>query len=1111
MIKADIKKTIYNWTNSGEYKTILANMLSNIVRKSESSNSEASTASVFETELYYNIRKYLGIELNIAKEAKVDGVYHAFGDLVKRSSGRGRLDAVVNQLVIEYKHNSKLKNDRQINSAYQQVEDYLKSLRENYSIIYDAILTDGLRIAYFSFVGDEVSSTTLRRLQIDDIDRIIQAILNNNTKKFEPKNIVSDFSISFESSSRTKNVAKIFYSWLTNNPCDKTKMLYTEWMSLMHLSIDDNGKSQDIEKRRNDLTSIFGANIASTDSEYKALFALQTTYSIIVKLIACKVIDRINYGEDTRIYHDLSSLTSERMRKFFFSMENGYTYTGMGIHNFLEGDFFSWYTDENQWRDEFWEEIKPIITTIDDYSVFTLSVRYKPVDIFKDLYMSIIPQSVRHSMGEYFTPEWLADGVIDEALKRIKVSNWRAIDPCCGSGIFIITLIRKIVGDKSIQDLTTKERQDLIKDITDRVYGIDINPLSVLSARVSYYMAIRQIDVVKNVEIPIYLGDSAILPQQIMVEDVPCYYYSIDNHNCESLEVVLPERLVNEPSFGTKMYELQTMVEAESVESLISMLKDNLTEKENNSKCLDEYIRKLSKNLVTLHKNHWDGIWIRIATNFMLIARMKPCELIVGNPPWVKWEHLPAAYSRKIKDFCDVRHIFAQDNRGMFGGTQLNICALISNVVASNWLSNDGVLAFLMPDSLMSQNSYEEYRNFYTDFDNNKRLYIQQLDRWKAPLRPFRVGNKAVCQDFNTYYIASVFVDYDNEGIPVRTISRERNYNDDLLNTSDTFKDAKNHLIIEEECAKQLSPGSTAFTYITRKGNFDYSKILGTSQYVARTGVESTPFEIFKMIGVGKSKSKGHYHFKNDSRKTARYKVDDIPQEGWDFTTNLIYPMVEGKYITPFVNHWDNKFHIVPYTKDNTEEAISLEEMLKKDKELALYFTKHKALIEKQSDKSKAMHRGSAFYALSKIGKYTFAPHIVAVRDNTDYCSCVVEPRLTPWGEIKQSICVKHTMIISTDLKGRFISYDEAHYINGILNSDIVHSYVHSTYKTNGFPLIAKMKLHIPLFDENNQIHCTIRDISIKATKEYKTINLSEIQRKLGKMYVKLCEEDKRK
>ena len=82
-------------------------------------------------------------------------------------------------------------------------------------------------------------------------------------------------------------------------------------------------------------------------------------------------------------------------------------------------------------------------------------------------------------------------------------------------------------------------------------------------------------------------------------------------------------------------------------------------------------------------------------TNFMSIARLTSFDMIVGNPPWVKWEHLPAAYTRKIKEFCDIRHIFCNDG-GLFGGAQLNICALIANVSAANWLNQNGVLALLI-------------------------------------------------------------------------------------------------------------------------------------------------------------------------------------------------------------------------------------------------------------------------------------------------------------------------------------------------------------------------------------------------------------------------------
>lgn len=1094
---------ISSWLKSGEYHNQIDSVLTKIIRDCESATSESHTSTIFETEIYYLVRSQLQIELSFIKEMPVEGIVHKFNGLSYRKSGKGRLDAVVNNIIIEYKHHSKLKTDKQIKLAFEQVKDYLFALYGEEKKKYDAILTDGIKIAYFQFTGDSVSCTSLRNITVDDIDRIIRAILNNQSKKFEPSNIVKDFSISSRSSSVSKTIASILYRQLTHDITEKSNMLYSEWKELMHLSVDDNGKGNDIEKRRSDLSDIFLCEISDTEAEYKALFALQTTYAIIVKLIACKVVDRLNFNSETREYHDLSSLTFEKTQKFFQNMEDGYSYTSMGIRNFLEGDFFSWYADSNQWSEEFWITIRKIIITIDDYSTFSLNVKYNPEDIFKDLYMGIIPQSIRHSMGEYFTPEWLADSVISGALDNIEKTDWTAIDPCCGSGIFVISLIKKVVGDVSITDLSQSQKKELLKSIIERVHGIDINPLSVLSARVSYYIAIHHFGDIEDIEIPIYLGDSAIVPIIKNIDGIDCYSYSISNNRYGALDVVLPKSFVDKPDFGKTMNKLQALVKAECPDVLYSKIVEDFSDKEKQVAELMKSIKKLSVDLVNLHKNKWDGIWIRIATNFMLIARLKKHDLIVGNPPWVKWEHLPAAYTRKIKDFCDIRHIFCND--GMYGGAQLNICALISNVAATNWLDNSGVLAFLMPDSLMSQNSYEEFRNFYINYATGERLFLQKLDRWCAPLRPFRVGKKTVTQDFNTYYFSKSYVDY-KKGITVCSISKNKNANDTIISECKTFELAKKYLVFKEEFAKQLAENSTQFTYVSSR--FDYSLIIGETAYYYRTGVESTPFEIFKMLGEGVSEIEGHYRFKNKVLKTSKYKVDDVPPKGWDFPVELLYPMVEGPSIKPFQFDCGNNYHIIPYYRDDTSTPIPLDDLLIKNENIAIYFSQHRSLMDKQSEKSKTMHRGSEFYALSKIGPYTFAPYMVAARDNSNFCSSVIHPVQTPWGEYKHAICVKHTIIISQDKDGYFITEDESHYINAILNSSIVHAYIHATFKTNGFSL-KKSNLYIPKFDKSNRLHVRLVRLSKYATLVEHTSERKRVSEISTQVYLQLCREMK--
>lgn len=1092
------------WIASGQYQKDIDDMRTSIIKAARSAQNEAQTADAFEKNMYFMIRSRTGIQANFHKETKVKNiVHHLFGALGSRKSGKGRLDGLLNNLVIEYKHSTKLARKSDFDKAVEQVEDYLKALFEETGNKYNAILTDGVRIAYFKYGDDIITHSDLKNLKSSDIDFVVKAIISNSKKQFVPMNIMLDFAIDPVSVTLSTKLARTLYNCLKQSPTDKTNMLYQEWQSLMHLSMNDNGKANDIPKRRADLSLIFEDHIDSNDSEYLALFALQTTYAIIVKLIACKIVDKLGFNTNTDAFFDLTKVTSVDMQTFFATMEDGYSYRSGSVLNFLEGDFFSWYSTKEQWSAELWKDIAEVVEVIDQYSAFSFDFNYNPIDIFKDLYMSIIPRSIRHSMGEYFTPEWLADHVVTKGLSLINNKKWRAIDPCCGSGIFILSLIKHIVGDVDLTSLSVDEKAEIRDNIIERIHGIDINPLSVLSARVGYYLALQPFGELRDVEIPIYLGDSAIVPEIRTVEGIECYYYTVRNEK-QDIEVLLPSSFVRSKNFGRKMSQLQAIIKTDDAQVVYDSLINEFTEKESGCQVIKESIKQLSEQLTFLHKNNWDGIWIRIVTNFMLIARLEKSDLIVGNPPWVKWEHLPALYASKIKAECNIRHIFSAD--GQFGGTQLNICALIANVAATNWLTQDGVLAFLMPDSIMSQNSYEGFRNFYVDYENGKRLFIQCIDRWLKPLRPFQCDKKSINQDFNTYYFASKYVDY-SVGFPVCEITKPKEIDNASINAKSTYVAVRPMLIETQSRAVQLSDKTTAFSYISSE--YDYSQIIGTTSYLYRTGVEFTPQELYLLTDSGVSNRSNHYRFVSKQFKRSKYKIDDTPNGGWDLPIECIYPILTGPSITPFHYKDSNDFCIIPYDKNDTKQPISTAVMLKEYPELYDYLVRHKNIIDMQSEKSKQMHRGTEFYSLSKIGEYTFADYIVAVRDNTHFCATVVNKRLTPWKELKQTICVKHTIIISQKTDGSFITEDEAYFLAGILNSSIVISYIESSFKSNGFSL-NKSNLFLPRFNPENEIHKKIVGLSKKATQteSNKVAVIKAVQEQLTELYLALCTEN---
>lgn len=113
---------------------------------------------------------------------------------------------------------------------------------------------------------------------------------------------------------------------------------------------------------------------------------------------------------------------------------------------------------------------------------------------------------MRHALGEYYTPDWLADHVLNE-LNYEGDPDKRVLDPACGSGTFLVMTINRV--RRWYEE--NRERCDfdeggLCRKLLSNVIGFDLNPLAVMAARTNYLIAIRDlIGRVDQVEIPVYL------------------------------------------------------------------------------------------------------------------------------------------------------------------------------------------------------------------------------------------------------------------------------------------------------------------------------------------------------------------------------------------------------------------------------------------------------------------------------------------------------------------------------------------------------------------------------------------------------------------------------
>lgn len=1067
---------------TSEYTDLLKEVCTHITLESSRADNESSIVSIFEIELFSLIKDFFSLKYYPEKERQIDTVRHI---------SKGRIDSKIGALIIEYKHTSKLKSESQRTNASSQLINYLTAVNSNEASDYIGILTDGVQCKVISLEYGIITESAYERLSYKHLDKIIKSIILLEKIALTPENLVKDFTSQDESISN--RLSRELFSVLKNQPTGRSLMLFNEWKELFRLAHDDNSKQRAIEERREALGSAIGSDLEGNDDEYLALYAIQTTYAIIVKIIAFKVISKIRYNKSLIDFNALSDAEVGTLRHQMNSLEDGAIFRTLGIGNLLEGDFFAWYCAEKQWTNKVGrlvQEIFKTLTQYEDRAIFQTGQKVQ--DLFRDLFMKIIPDKVRHSLGEFYTPSWLADNLVREAIAmKGNIREWTALDPCAGSGTFVTVLIKHVL--EETKEHTNKQRID---SVLRRVKAIDLNPLAVLTSRINYFINISHlIGDDDEFEIPVYLGDSSYVPTPIKIGNVDCINYSIKTMK-GFIEIDLPRSAVNDSARLSKtMTSIEHDIKNLDVDAIQQKI-SSLVEAQDLTPEILTRIRDLSEQFVDLERNEWNGIWARIVTNFLTTSNLGKFDLIVGNPPWIDWKNLPTGYRERVKALCVERHLFSGD--GVTGGINLNICALISNVSAVNWLNSDGVLAFLMPQTIIFQQTYEGFRRF--KLTDNSNLYFQQLFDWTKAGHPFN----PVTHKFLTYFFSGREVDYKT-GIPIKYFKKKSGY--DLKDYTNVLEYTLVENIFTEttEIAVQANPATTIFSCAKDDIEMEsFKRISGNSYYKGREGIEFYPQELFLLTPDAiTSPSKDIIIVRNYQNSKSKYR---IPQESFPLEKRYLHPLLKGVDIGRF--YYDAPEYIVPFPYDegNFRSPVNMRELTRQSPLLAKYFNKFKAVFESQTQYNEKIigeRHNTEFYALARVGEYSFAEHFVAFRDNSKWQSCVVSSILTPWGDLRRPQFQNHAVTISQDGDGNFISLEEAHYICAILNAPVTKSYILNSSDSRSFKI--NPPVFIPKFDPNNLLHVELSDLSIQAHTYYNEEDIiSKIDLKLDGLVVRL-------
>ncbi|MHA1659399.1 MAG: HsdM family class I SAM-dependent methyltransferase, partial [Promethearchaeota archaeon] len=150
---------------------------------------------------------------------------------------------------------------------------------------------------------------------------------------------------------------------------------------------------------------------------------------------------------------------------------------------------------------------------------YILELGIEPEYYFDYFIQNIIPPLIRHKSGEFYTPPFLVKKMVEETYSI----GDKVLDPCCGTGNFLIEIIKKIRST----DITDKEKILAFNNLS----GQDINPISIYLTKINFLYLLKEYT--PNIKFNLSVVDSLFPNNNILTKNFnliignpPWYTYS---------------------------------------------------------------------------------------------------------------------------------------------------------------------------------------------------------------------------------------------------------------------------------------------------------------------------------------------------------------------------------------------------------------------------------------------------------------------------------------------------------------------------------------------------------------------------------------------------------
>ena len=815
----------------------------------------------------------------------------------------------------------------------------------------------------------------------------------------------------------------------------KTRMLFSEWRRLF---------SQVVGFQPEHMKKLLARQEISHDQPYQDnpaayLFALNTYIAIIAKVVAACALPKASQN-----VLESGVAVAERLR----AVETGELFEHAGILNMLSGDFFSWYLDDSDWP-AYQPHLGAMLGRLGGVD-FAVSKKHADTtrDLFKGIYERFIPREVRHALGEFYTPDWLAEHGMD--LLEWQPAN-SLTDPTCGSGTFLLEAIRR--RRKADSGATA---QSLLAGI----HGIDLNPLAVLAAKGSLAVFLSpHLDPAHPIRLPVYLAD-AVYPAAV---DLFSNYSHVLHTELGPREFSVPERMIGDPEFFRTFAKVRMLIDADyPAAKICSSILPGLQAMGLDASDIS-VVRTTVANLAELHAQGWNGIWCSILADRFAAGAIPRSSHICGNPPWVKWSNLPKDYAQSIQQHCRGLGVFSTDK--WVGGIESDISTVITYQAVKHYLAHDGRLGFFLPGSVFTTESSAGFRRFSIDNGSLKCRVLLVEDY--QDIRPFDGVSNHPTFLMLQRDAATVFP------VPYRswTANGGSNANQRAYISADQFRRTAKHI---DGIAVPVPGGDGTRPWLVGSPQEQavFSKVFAASakpEYKARKGITTDRNGIFWVRASGAAGA-GLVTVRNEADIG---KTTGIPQITATVESEHVFPLLRGRGVAPFKAMPEDDLRIlVPQRGMHGDPDLPTT-----SPHTFKFLNRFKNHLEQRSS-LKRFQKGQVFYSLWSTGPYTFSPFKVLWREmsNTFAAAYIGSADIEHAGE----------KIVVPDHKLYFIpveSEPEAAYLTGFLNAPTITKAVSAYAAQLGLGASVAEYINIPKFDEADGRMAVIGNIARDLTR----------------------------